>query len=58
LDVPGTVRLELRAEGDVLLAVEEGCFAPEFGKVLKRRVLKWVWQGVFPVRVIFGIFEI
>jgi uncharacterized heparinase superfamily protein len=58
LDVPGTVRLELRAEGDVLLAVEEGCFAPEFGKVLKRRVLKWVWQGVLPVRVTFGIFEI
>jgi uncharacterized heparinase superfamily protein len=58
LDVPGTVRLELRAEGDVSLAVEEGGFAPEFGKVLERRVLKWVWQGVLPVRVTFGIFEI
>lgn len=51
LDVPGAGILRLTVEPPATLAVEEGFFGPEFGKLLPRPVITWQMAGPLPLTV-------
>jgi uncharacterized heparinase superfamily protein len=49
LRCPDGMRLELASLDGLELALDTGTYAPEFGRVIKRPVLKWTLAGQLPI---------
>jgi uncharacterized heparinase superfamily protein len=58
LACPGGTALALEAEAHVKLTVTRGTYAPEFGKVLERPVVRWTLEGELPLSAVMRLREL